>query len=205
MSLSRSIQKLARFIRTATDIKRLEQSIKLDPSDTSAIQSYVRELVRSNKPINPSLNSIEIAQEYLLQLYNKEVDLSNRHLEITGKLRDLTWLGGLSLPDLKSIYLYNNYITSLNGLSTLHAPNLTDLTLSHTNLTSLRGLSELDAPNLTRISISNSPISSLDELYTLQAPNLKIINLYSHNISPDSFNELRSVNPSIANTLNLQL
>ena len=183
-------------------LRDLEESLILCPTDPSTIQSYVRDLVRSDLPINPKLNSIPIATTYLFHRYNITYDLTSKLLFLPYQpISNLTWLSGLYLPNLNRFLLSHTPISSLEDLSNLTAPNLTYLNFnSNNNLTSLSGLSRFHAPHLQYLHLDNNNITSLDDLSNLNAPNLQTLVLSHNNItSIDGLSKFKA--PNLENLL----
>ena len=137
-------------------LQMLEQSVLLNPSDISSLESYTKELFRHNTPIPYS-----IIQNYLYHKYginyvpNIDFSLSLQDYNIT----ELRWLRGIQIPHLTHISFMKNLISDLDGLSGPNSPclsSLTHLNLNDNKITSLDGLSEFNAPKINTITLPRS-------------------------------------------------
>lgn len=213
MRLDNTIRKLATRLRVkvATEIRRLEEQIRLNPSDKSAIHNYVRELIRNSGRINPRINTVLIAKEYLAQKYNsrKGVKTKNGNLisvRIDGvDIPEISWLEGLDLNHLEELSLFTIQTNNLSFLDGVTLPRLTTIrlvempidslpilktksllscTIRFSNLSNISPISQWECPTLRSLTLRNNKIESLDSMKDWKLPQVRIIDFNDNPVGP---------------------
>ena len=245
MSLIRSIKRVASFIKFSTDLKRLKILMKSNPEDISILVPYMREKLRRGDELPQSLmtryvrlviesdseleiNNLAIAQEFLKQKYNIEINLSEPTWEFWSKKFDLDWMNNLTAENLGTLKFYSCEIGNTKGLLTFSVSKLKVLIIHGNSIPRILGVSEsitsnleklslqgpyktknlewmrgLQLPKAKQINIQLAWIDDLSILGSIQAPNLVGLDLTGHHI--ENLNELTHLNFPNLQDINLSL
>ena len=164
----------------------MEEALRLESNNYQLVSRYVHTLIRED--LSPGVNSVEIAEEYLRQKYDLELDLSAVNIKVQCiNMLDLRWLTNLTLNNLRVFQVIRSPLIFKNyKFPVFTALNLKSLDLCNNKIISLDSLSTLNGfnvPRLEYLDLSYNPIMEFEGLRLDTLKNLHYLGLSSINIS----------------------
>lgn len=98
-------------------------------------------------------------------------------------ISDISPLEKVDLHNLKSLFLNNNKIMSIDIIHQISFPNLTELNLSSNHINSIDIFIKSNLPSLKELYLSKNKINSIESLSNANFPKLRVLTLDENNIN----------------------